>query len=73
MLRYESTLQKIIKKKIQTTKRFQDSFNGEMNIELLKIDVNKAEFSDFNNDFVSVLNNHISKRQKYERANNTNS
>ena len=44
-----------------------------MNIELLKIDVNKAEFSDFNNDFVSVLNNHISKRQKYERANNTNS
>ena len=44
-----------------------------MNIELLKIDVNKAEFSDFNNDFVSALNNHISKRQKYERANNTNS
>ena len=44
-----------------------------MNIELLKIDVNKAEFSDFNNDFVSVLNNHISKRQKYEMANNTNS
>ena len=41
-----------------------------MNIELLKIDVNKAEFSDFNNDFVSVLNNHISKRQKYARANN---
>ena len=69
-LRYESTLQKIIKKIIQTTKRFQDSFNGEMNIELLKIDVNKAEFSDFNNDFISVLNNHISKRQKYARANN---
>ena len=44
-----------------------------MNIELLKIDVNKAEFSDFNNDFVPVLNNHISKRQKYARANNTNS
>ena len=44
-----------------------------MNIELLKIDVNKAEFSDFNNDFVSVLNNQISKRQKYARANNTNS
>ena len=44
-----------------------------MNIELLKIDVNKAEFSDFNNDFISVLNSHISKRQKHARANNVNS
>ena len=53
----------------ETAKPFQDSFNEELNTELLKIDVNKAEFSEFNNAFVSVLNKHISKRQKYVRAN----
>ena len=48
----------------ETAKPFQDSFNEELNTELLKIDVNKAEFSEFNDPFVSVLNKHVSKRQK---------
>ena len=46
----------------------EQSFNFELNNELLKIDINNAEF--FKRIFLKVLDKHAPKKQKYIRANN---
>ena len=46
----------------------EQSFNFELNNELLKIDINNAEF--FKIIFLKVFDKHAPKKQKYIRANN---
>ena len=50
----------------------EQSFNFELNIELLKIDINKAELKKFNESFLKVLHKHAPRKQKYIRVNNSN-
>ena len=50
----------------------EQSFNFELNNELLKIDINNAELKEFNEIFLKVLDKHAPRKQKYIRANNSN-
>ena len=50
----------------------EQSFNFELNSELLKIDINNAELKEFNDIFLKVLDKHAPRKQKYIRANNSN-
>ena len=50
----------------------QQSFNFELNGELLKIDINNAELKEFNEIFLKVLDKHAPRKQKHIRANNSN-
>ena len=50
----------------------EQSFNFELNSELLKIDINNAELKEFNEIFLKVLDKHAPRKQKYIRANNSN-
>ena len=45
-------------------------FQRELNSELLKIDLNNAELSEFTEIFLSILDKHAPKKQKFIRANN---
>ena len=47
-------------------------FQRELNSELLKIDLNNAELSEFTEIFLSILNKHAPRKQKFIRANNSN-
>ena len=47
-------------------------FQRELNSELLKIDSNNAELSEFTEMFLSILDKHTPKKQKFIRANNSN-
>ena len=47
----------------------EQSFNFKLNNELLKIDINNAEFNEI---FLKVLDKHAPRKQKYIRANNSN-
>ena len=47
-------------------------FQGELNSELLKIDLNNAELSEFTEIFLSILYKYAPKKQKFIRANNSN-
>ena len=49
-----------------------DLFLEELNNELLNVDLNNAELSEFTEAFMSLLDNHAPKNQKYIRANNVN-
>ena len=49
-----------------------DLFREELNNELLNVDLNNAELSEFTETFMSVLDKHAPKKQKYIRANNAN-
>ena len=44
----------------------------ELNNELLKIDLNNADLSEFTEIFLSILDKHAPKKQKFIRANNSN-
>ena len=44
----------------------------ELNRELLKIDFNNADLSEFTEIFLSILDEHAPKKQKFIRANNSN-
>ena len=48
----------------------EQSFNFELNNELMKININNAELKEFNEIF--VLDKHAPRKQKYIRANNSN-
>ena len=50
----------------------EQSFNFELNNELMKIDINNAELKEFNEIFLKVLDKHAPRKQKYIRANNSN-
>ena len=50
----------------------EQSFNFELNNELLKIYINKSELKEFNDFFKKVLDKHAVRKQKYIRANNSN-
>ena len=50
----------------------EQSFNFELNSELLKIDITNAELKTFNGIFLKVLDKHAPRKQKYIRANNSN-
>ena len=50
----------------------EQSFNFELNNELMKIDINNAELKEFNEFFLKVLDMHAPRKQKYIRANNSN-
>ena len=50
----------------------EQSFNFDLNNELMKIDINNAKLKEFNNFFKKVLDKHASRKQKYIRANNSN-
>ena len=50
----------------------EQSFNFELNNELMKIDINNAKLKEFNEIFLKVLDKHASRKQKYIRANNSN-
>ena len=43
-----------------------------MNSELLKIDLNIADLSEFTEIFLSILDKHAPKKQKFIQANNSN-
>ena len=45
-------------------------FQRELNSELLKIDLNNADLSEFTEIFQSILDKHAPKKQKFIRANN---
>ena len=47
-------------------------FQRELNSELLKIDLNNAELSEFTENFLSILDKHAPRKQKFIRANNSN-
>ena len=47
-------------------------FQRELNSELLKIDSNNAELSEFTEIFLSILDKYTPKKQKFIRANNSN-
>ena len=47
-------------------------FQRELNSELLKIDLNNAELSEFTEIFLSILDKHAPKKQNFIRANNSN-
>ena len=47
-------------------------FQRELNSELLKIDSNNADLSEFTEIFLSILDKHAPKKQKFIRANNSN-
>ena len=47
-------------------------FQRELNSELLKIDLNNAELSEFTEIFLSILDKYAPKKQKFIRANNSN-
>ena len=49
-----------------------DLFLEELNNELLNVDLNNAELSEFTEAFMSLLDNHAPKKQKHIRANNVN-
>ena len=44
----------------------------ELDNELLKIDLNNADLSEFTEIFLSILDKHAPKEQKFLRANNSN-
>ena len=46
-------------------------FQRELNSELLKIDLNNAELSEFTEIFLSILDKYAPKKQKFIRANNS--
>ena len=46
-------------------------FQRELNSELLKIDLNNADLSEFTEIFLSMLDKHTPKNQKFIRANNS--
>ena len=48
----------------------EQSFNFELNIELLKIDINYVELKEFNEFFLKVIDKHAPRKQN--RANNSN-
>ena len=50
----------------------EQSFNFELNSELLKIDINNAELKEFNEFFKNVLDKDAPRKQKYIRAKNCN-
>ena len=50
----------------------EQSFNFELNNELLKIDTNNTELKEVNEIFLKVLHKHAPRKQKYIRANNSN-
>ena len=50
----------------------EQSFNFELNYELMKIDINNAELKRFNEFFLKVLDKHAPRKQKYNIANNSN-
>ena len=50
----------------------EQSFNFELNNELMKTDINNAELKEFNEIFLKVLDKHAPRKQKYIRANNSN-
>ena len=47
-------------------------FREELNNELLNVDLKNAESSEFTETFMSLLDKHALKKQKYIRANNAN-
>ena len=47
-------------------------FQRELNSELLKINLNNAELSEFTEIFLSILDKYAPKKQKFIRANNSN-
>ena len=47
-------------------------FQRELNSELLKIDLDNAELSEFSEIFLSILDKYTPKKQKFIRANNSN-
>ena len=47
-------------------------FQRELNSELLKIDLNNAELSEFTEIFLSILDKYAPKKQKFIQANNSN-
>ena len=49
-----------------------DLFREELNNELLNVDLNNTELSEFFETFMSLLDKHAPKKQKYIRANNVN-
>ena len=69
--RYEKQKQKTIH--YRNYKYFHEqSFNFELNNELLKIDINNAALKELNEFFLKVLAKNASRKQKYIRANNSN-
>ena len=50
----------------------EQSFNFELNNELLKIDINNAALKELNKFYLKVLDKHAPRKQKYIRANNSN-
>ena len=50
----------------------EQSFNFELNNELMKIDINNAELKSLTYFFLKVLDKHALREQKYIRANNSN-
>ena len=49
-----------------------DLFREELNNELLNVDLNNAELSEFTETFMSLIDKHAPKNQRYIRANNPN-
>ena len=49
-----------------------DLFREKLNNELLNVNLNNAELSEFTETFMSLLDKHAPKKQKYIRANNAN-
>ena len=47
-------------------------FQRELNSELLKIDLNNAELSEFTEIFLSILDKYAPKKQKFIQANKSN-
>ena len=54
----------------ETAKLFIGFYHKNLNKELLKNDASNAEFSDFNNTFVSVLNKHAPQKEIHVKINN---
>ena len=50
----------------------EQSFNLELNNELLNLNINNIELEEFNEIFLKVLDKHAPRKQKYIRANNSN-
>ena len=68
---YKKQKQKIIQ--YRSYKNFDNQvFQRELNSELLKIDLNNAELSEFTEIFLSILDKHAPRKQKFMRANNSN-
>ena len=47
---------------------YEQSFNFELNNELLKININNTELKEFNKNFLKVLDKHASRKRNYIRA-----